>query len=143
MTKKKMFTEDVETREQNLIDIKGRLFEYLEEKDIKDSEFARSIGATRQNVSLWRNNKADISPKTIVKIFNTHKDLNINWLFWGKGMPMLKEGMDKEIETILLSKTQEYGRKIKLLEIEIEQYKNLVEKLMRENAKKNNESKII
>jgi transcriptional regulator with XRE-family HTH domain len=53
-------------------------------------EFGKEIGAFRNTVSHWENNRRRPLCESLLQLYNKF-DVNINWLLTGKGEPYLRE----------------------------------------------------
>lgn len=105
---KEVFSEEIEgifteetVQEKKKVSVKGpvtkmgkrmehRIFIFLERVKISDSEFAKSIGVSRQHVSKWRTGATRPASRTIVKILSVYNELNLNWLVNGVGNMMIE-----------------------------------------------------
>lgn len=60
-----------------------RLFEYLENKRVRDSELAEILGITRSNPGQWKRGVNAPTLKNFIAILDYFPDLNVEWLFRG------------------------------------------------------------
>lgn len=63
--------------------INQRFKKVLDEKKINQSDFAKLIGVTKQNVNNWYNNTSPISVDRIVQILEVYQDLDARWFLTG------------------------------------------------------------
>ncbi len=66
-----------------------RLYEYLETKGIRPTNFERKIGLSSGYLSVQRKRKADMGESILIKISDNCHDLSMEWLLTGVG-PMLR-----------------------------------------------------
>ena len=102
-------------------DIQNRVFEYLESVGVTDSEYAKSIGVSRQNVSKWRTGRSHPASRTLLKILTIYNEVNLSWLVTGKG-DMKLSAIHERREDIL----NEYDNRIRYLEEENEMCKEQI-----------------
>ncbi len=114
--------------------LKPRILQFLESKKLNKADFYRETGAS--NGILTQKN--GISEDNLLRFLNFYNDINIEWLFTGKG-EMLKSEKEKHINTekyiALLEKDN------KRLENENATLKEENERLSRENVALKNSKK--
>lgn len=69
-----------------------RLASYIEFKGISLNSFDKSIGVANGYIGKQIKNEASIGADIIEKIISIYTDLNLEWLFSGKGEMIKKEG---------------------------------------------------
>ena len=72
-----------------------RLFEFLKLKGISQADFAKRIGATRQQVTNWKTGTHTIPDKYIIATIKEYSDIDARWLITGK-----TNELPVEIETL-------------------------------------------
>lgn len=73
------------------MDIKDRIIQFIEYKNISINAFEKSIGASKSYIS----NTKSISAEVASNILRSYSDLNPGWLLTGEGS-MLKENYSRE-----------------------------------------------
>lgn len=68
--------------------VKYRLEQFLKNRGIKKTEFAKAIGVSNSYITSMRKS---IQPDKLEKINYSYPDLNISWLLYGEGT-MLRDG---------------------------------------------------
>ena len=100
-----------------------RVFDYIDVKGIKDSDFAASIGVSRQHVSVWRTGKGNISSNTFIKVIDAYKDLSMEWLVYGEGKMIVNpDHSENRAENGFLMKIDQLGTQVDILLKENEIY---------------------
>lgn len=64
-------------------DVLIRLFEYIENKGLSQSEFGNLIGVSRAIISNWKTGKHEPEDKRIFDIIRNIPDIDANWLIRG------------------------------------------------------------
>lgn len=68
----------------NDINMSERLRAFIDYTRLKDSEFARTIDSSKQQISDWTKGKK-IPIAKVTLLLETYKELNGNWFLTGKG----------------------------------------------------------
>lgn len=110
---------------QSFDEIKQRLLQYAEYKDIAMGEFYEKISMYPSNFA-GKGGKSSLKSDNIVKVLNVFSDINPDWLLLGKGR-MLRQNMSK---SDVLSPDQETFYKNFIADKE-----RKIEELTRENEK--------
>lgn len=77
--------------------VKYRLEQFLKNRGIKKTEFAKTIGVSNSYITSMRKS---IQPDKLEKINYSYPDLNMSWLLYGEGT-MLR---DRETESVPTAK---------------------------------------
>lgn len=85
---------------ENTKEISERLLQFTKQHKIKDRALARRLGIGYPQISKWRANTANISPRLILIVLNEYTNLNANWLLRGQGNMLQSEEGIKTDSTI-------------------------------------------
>lgn len=64
--------------------INQRIKSLLKDKDLSQSDFAETIGCSKQMISSWINGKDPVSPRYQIKILQAYKDIDPRWFLFGE-----------------------------------------------------------
>ncbi|MCP4440558.1 MAG: helix-turn-helix transcriptional regulator [Aureispira sp.] len=74
-----------------------RLYVFLRELGVSESEFAKSIKVDRQRLNKAKNKNSELKTDVLEHISNAYPNLNLKWLITGKGQMWLNEEEQKII----------------------------------------------
>lgn len=113
--------------EENFNNIKLRIMEYAEKKQISIRKFCEIISFDSSN--FYKGNlKSSLNCDVLARIFSAFPDINIEYILLGKGEicaknkaeNMIQDGFSEKIFRELLEKNAELNRRIGRLEAELE-----------------------
>lgn len=116
--------------EENFNNIKLRIMEYAEKKQISIRKFCEIISFDSSN--FYKGNlKSSLNCDVLARIFSAFPDINIEYILLGKGEicaknkaeNMIQDGFSEKIFRELLEKNAELNRRIGRLEAELEHCK--------------------
>lgn len=116
--------------EENFNNIKLRIMEYAEKKQISIRKFCEIISFDSSN--FYKGNlKSSLNCDVLARIFSAFPDINIEYILLGKGEiikkndadNVIKDGFSEKIFRELLEKNAELNREIGRLEAELESAK--------------------
>ena len=67
-----------------------RLKEFREHIGLGQSDFAKQVGLSQPHLSAMENGSREISAAVQFKIAEEYKQLNLDWLHWGRGEKLYK-----------------------------------------------------
>jgi plasmid maintenance system antidote protein VapI len=113
------------------MNIDKRLKILIEELGINQSRLGKIIGVQRQNISAIVNGKSNLQIEHLLKIKEAYPLVNIHWLLFEQGEPMIKiEDMVKQTETLSTDKIVELLKsQIELLQDETIHHRKQVDLL--------------
>jgi len=78
------------------MNIRARLLEYLDYKDISKYKFYKSVGVSNG----FLDKEGAIGSDKCEKIYYQYPDINLNWLLLGVGSMILEEKREEEIKVV-------------------------------------------
>ncbi|MDR3328311.1 MAG: helix-turn-helix domain-containing protein [Prevotellaceae bacterium] len=95
----------------------NRIFKLQNEKHLSNNDFAEVLGISLSSLSQWRNGNRNPSLENVLKIKETWKNVNLNWLILGQGQmwEQISNSQQSEIEPDLFSihhNSSDYTQKI-------------------------------
>ncbi len=104
--------------------MKTRIAKLIKAEHLSSSKFAESIGVQRSNISHILSGRNKPSLEFIQKILAIYKNINSDWLIFGKGN-MYKEGMSEKdsvnhIESLFKEKEREKVKERGRVKIEVD-----------------------
>lgn len=106
-----------------------RLIKFINSKNLRNTEFARSIGVHKQKIYDYKNDKSKPNAETLESILNAYPELNARWLLTGKGEMLNSEtSLDKITENCnkcddLNERLDEYKERVQELKERVEEQK--------------------
>lgn len=77
---------------RDLSTVKGRLIQFLREKNITQTEFCKNLGVAPTYIGAMRKG---LSPKKLAQVFQLYPDLNRDWLMFGEGEMFIEPDDEK------------------------------------------------
>ncbi len=62
-----------------------RFREWLKSSEYSQSDIARALNVSKQNVNMWVKSSRDIKLDTLKKLKSSFPELNVNWIITGEG----------------------------------------------------------
>jgi len=118
----------------NIQPMKSRIAKLIKAEHLSSSKFAESIGVQRSNISHILSGRNKPSLEFIQKILAIYKNINSDWLIFGKGN-MYKEGMSEKdstnhIESLFKEKEREKVKERGRIKVEIDDDDEVEEKVI-------------
>ena len=98
------------------MNIGKRISDFLNKKHATTLEASKYLEVSSAYVSKLRSGTKQIGQSTISKLVNKYSDLNLNWLFTGKGNMLQKNNGSKEIIQINEKLSNELQKKFDEIE---------------------------
>lgn len=99
------------------MDLNERLITYFEFKNIKRSDLVKALGFSRQTIENIYNKRNSPSIAFLEKVFDLYNDINIEFLFTGKGNVVKQE---KEVNVELKTDLERKNKMIDTLLVQID-----------------------
>lgn len=122
----------LQEKRQIISPVKQRILSFVDFIGISKRKFYEATGISRGTLD----NKSSINEDTLAKLIATYDQLNIEWLFTGKGEMLINELSIANEDAPSYGKLQDLQKKNKILwnivenlQTDIEKYKNEIEEL--------------